>query len=83
MDVELVLLVLLVDEVEPELIHIPSRKQMFQDFFFLLVDVELVVEVVPIKKHVHRVSIFNNTQMNQRQSNFRFEIHGFFELREL
>ncbi len=57
--------------------------QIFQEFFFSLVDVELVVDVVPIKKHVHGVSIFINTQINQRRFDFRFEIHVFMELREL
>ncbi len=47
MEVELVLLVLLVDEVEPRL----KLRTKISRFSFLLVDVELVVDVVPIKKY--------------------------------
>ncbi len=67
MDVELVRLVLLLDEVEPELIDFPGGNKYFKIFFFLLEDVELVVDAVPIRIHRHLlVSIYQLTEVVSR-----------------
>jgi hypothetical protein len=54
-----------------------------RSFFSLLEDVELAVDAVPIGIHRHLMSIYQLIEVYRRRFNIRFEIHVFFELREL
>jgi hypothetical protein len=50
----------LVDEVEPRLVHVLVVHIYVSSYYFLLVDVELVVDIVPMKKRVDFISIYEN-----------------------